>query len=83
MQDRQCACERNNEGRSRNHCSRGKALSITHAVYMSVALGIQLAEILRAITMSSASCPAVPHFSALSHKRNDVGKSVVEHKIGF
>jgi hypothetical protein len=83
MQDRQCTYERNNEGRSRNHCSRGKAVSIAHAVYMSVALAIQLAKRLRRITLSSASCPAVPYFSALSHKRHDLRKIVIEHKLGF
>ena len=62
-----------------------KGTSITHAVYtrMSVALGIQLAKRLRPITLSSASCPAAPRFSALSYKRHDLWKSVSEHKIGF
>jgi len=83
MQKRQCTYERNNEGRSSNHCSHGKAICITHAVYMSVALGIQLARRLRRITLSSASCPAVPHFSALSHKRHDLRKTVIEHTIWF
>jgi len=56
---------------------------VTHAVYMSVALGIQLAKRLRRITLSSASCPAAPHFPALSHKRHDLRKIIIEHKIGF
>ena len=83
MQKRQCTYERNNEGRSSNLCSHGKAICITHAVYMSVALGNQLARRLRRITLSSASCPAVSHFSELSHRRNDLRKTVIEHTIWF
>jgi hypothetical protein len=83
MQDRQCTYKRNNEGRSRNHCSPGKAINITQVVYMSVALSMQPAKRLCRITLSSASSPTVPHFSALSHKRHDLRKSVIEHKIGF
>jgi hypothetical protein len=83
MQDMQFTYKRNNEWCSRNNCSPGKAINITHVVYMSVALGIQPAKRLCRITLSSASCPAVPHVSSLSHKRQDFRKSVIEHKIGF
>jgi hypothetical protein len=30
-QERQCTYKRNIEARSRNHCCRGKAISITHS----------------------------------------------------
>jgi len=47
MQHRQYTYKPNNEGRSRNHFSPGKAKNITHAVHTSVALGILLAKRLR------------------------------------
>jgi hypothetical protein len=47
-----------NKTRSRNHCYRGKAISITY----SLALVIQHAMRMRRIILSSVACPAVPHF---------------------
>jgi hypothetical protein len=33
--------------------------------------------------LSSVACPILPHFSALSHKREDFRKKVTEYKICF
>jgi len=48
--------------------------SITYSECVSVALIVQHAKHMRRITLSSAACMALPHFSAFSHKRNDVLK---------
>ena len=53
--------KRNIQARSRNHCCRRKAISITHSQRMSVALVIQHAERMRRIILSSVDCPAVSH----------------------
>jgi hypothetical protein len=37
-EDRQCIYKRNIEARSRNHCCRGKAISVTYSEYASIAL---------------------------------------------
>jgi hypothetical protein len=57
---------RNIEARSRNHCYRGKAVSITYAECVSVALVIRHAECMRRIIFSYVACLAVPYFSTLS-----------------
>jgi hypothetical protein len=70
------------EVRSRNHCCRGKAISITYSEDVSVALGMQHAKSMRRIILSPVACPALQYFSALSHKRHDFrGRKNTEHKM--
>jgi hypothetical protein len=80
LMDRQSTCERNVEARSRDHCCRGKAVSIAQSECVSAASAIQHAKRVRRIVLPSVVCPAVPHFSALPHKRYDFREKVTEHK---
>jgi len=66
--------KRNNKARSRDHCCRGKAINITYSECVPVALGIQPSMRMRRIILPSVSCPALPHFSTLSHKLHDFRK---------
>ena len=75
--------KRNIDARSRNHCCRGKAISITYSECVSVALVIQHAKRMRRIILSSVACLAVPRFSVSAHKRHDFRENVTEHKICF
>jgi hypothetical protein len=81
-QGRQCMSKRNIEARSRKHCCRGKAVSITHSECVSVALVIQHAMRIHSIILPSTQCVAVPYFSTLPHKQHDFReKNVTVHKV--
>jgi hypothetical protein len=65
----------NIEARSRNHCCRGKVMSVTYCecVCVSVVVVVQHAERLLRGIVPFAACPAVPNFSTLFLKRHDFG----------
>ena len=74
--------KRNNEARSRNHCCRGKATSITYSECVSIFFLIQYAKRMRRIMLSSVACLAVQYFSKLSLKLYDFrGKKVTEREM--
>ena len=62
-QDKQRTCKCNNEARARNHCSRGKAINITYSECVFLALGIQHANRLHGIILSSLACQAAMYCS--------------------
>ena len=65
-QDRQCTYKRNIDARSRNHCCRGKPVSINYYECLSAALVIQHAMLMRRTILSSVACLALPYFFTLS-----------------
>jgi len=73
--------KRNIEVRSRNHCRRGRAISIVYSECLSVALVIQDAMRMHRITLSSVTCPNLPYFSTSSHKQHDSRKNVKDHNV--
>ena len=66
--------------RLRNHCCRGKVVSITHYECVFVDLVIQHAKRMHCVVSPMASL-APPHFYTLSHKRCDFQENVAEHKM--
>jgi len=66
-QDRQYTYTCNIEVRSRNHCCRRKAISMTYYECVSAALVTEHATRMRPITLTSVACLALIIFSTLSH----------------
>jgi len=71
----------NIKGRSRNHCCRIKAISITYSDCVYVALDTQHAMYMRCIILSTVACVVLPYLSTLFHKRHDFMEEVIGHKI--
>ena len=69
------------EARSRNHCFRAKAVSITYSEFVFVALGIRHALRMRRIMLSSVTCPTLQYFSVLSQRRHDLCKKKLLNTI--
>jgi hypothetical protein len=81
--DKQYTYKRNIEKCLRNHCYRGKAVSITYSECVSVALGIKHAKCTRRILLSSVACLTLPYLFSLSFKRHDFRERAIECKICF
>ena len=70
------------EAHSRNHCCRGKGISIKYYECMFVGLVIQHSKRVRLIILSSVvSQPGSCFFFTLSHKWHTFRKNVTDHKI--
>jgi hypothetical protein len=48
---------------------------------MCAASGIQHAMRMRHIKLSFVACPALPYYSALTHKQRDFWEKFIEHKM--
>jgi len=73
--------QRNTEARSRNHCCRGKAISITHSECAYVTLCIQHAIRMRRIVLSSMDCTSLHYLLTLSHKRHGFREGEKKRKM--
>jgi hypothetical protein len=56
-------------------------MSITYFECVFVALGIQHEKHMRFIILSAVASLVVSYFSALSQKRHDFRKKIIEHKM--
>jgi hypothetical protein len=56
---------RNIEVRSHKHCGSGKAVSITYCKRAFVTIVTQHAKCMHHVTLSTAACLALPHFSSI------------------
>jgi hypothetical protein len=82
-QGKQCTYKSKMEARSRNHCCRRKALSITYFHCVSAASVIQHVLRMRHIVLSPVACLPLPYFATLSHKRHDFRKKLLNIKCVF
>ena len=67
QQQRQCTYKRKMEARSRYHCCRGKAASVTYSECVSVSLSYPACKAHGRIVLSAMVCLTVHYFSTLSH----------------
>jgi hypothetical protein len=58
-----------------NYCCSGEAISITYSEPTFTAYDIRHAKCMRLIILSYVSCPALPYFTTLSHKRHYLSKN--------
>jgi hypothetical protein len=70
----------NTEAHSRNHCCRGKGVSITHSECVSVALVTQRAKRMRRVLLSSVVSPALSYFLHYLIEGTIVGKKLLNIK---
>ena len=84
--DMQCTHKSDNEPRSRNHCYRGKARSVTNSECSSVALVIQHAKRMRRIILCPVACVlsgCTMFFHVISQTEGFIGNNVTDHKMCF
>jgi hypothetical protein len=74
---------RNDATRSRNHCCRVKAISVTYGFVLVAVFIIQPTKCMRHIILPSVVCSALPHFSTLSHKRHDFLEKLLNITVSF
>src|SRR5215469_11726367 len=75
-----CICTHKFEAPSNNRCC-ASALSTRYSDFVFVALVTQHAKRMCRIEYSSVTCPAVPYFSTLPHKRHEFRKNVPEYEM--
>jgi hypothetical protein len=73
-QERQCIYKSSIEARSRDHCCRAEAVSITHSQCVSVAVVMKHAKCMHRIILPSVACLFLQYFSTLSKKDTIFGE---------